>query len=108
MFAHKSISKKNSFFASLLATGYVGPVDNIMEKGVNGFPYTECSVYVENDARNILATLARLFRVPSIGRDKGLNSRIVSCLSSASAIAVPYAIPCYNALRYTGTDCMWF
>ena len=39
-----------------------------------------------------LATLARLFCVPPIRRDRGLNSRIVSCLSSASVIAVPYAI----------------
>ena len=54
----------------------------------------------------ILATVARLFRVPPIRRDRGLNSRIVSCLSSASAIAVPYAISCYNALRFTGNDCM--
>ena len=38
-----------------------------------------------------LATLARLFCVPPIRRDRGLNSRIVSCLSSASVIAVPYA-----------------
>ena len=53
-----------------------------------------------------LVTLARLFRVPPIRRDRGLNSRIVSCLSSASVSAVPYAISCYNALRYTGTDCM--
>ena len=52
-----------------------------------------------------LATLARLFRVPPIKRNRGMNSRIVSCLSSASATAVPYAISCYNALRYTGTDC---
>ena len=55
-----------------------------------------------------LATLARLFRVPTIKRDRGLNSRIVFCLSSVSAIAVPYAISCYSALRYTGTDCMQF
>ena len=55
-----------------------------------------------------LATLARLFCVPPIKRDRGLNSRIVSCLSSASVIAVPYAISCYSALRYTGTDCMEF
>ena len=52
-----------------------------------------------------LATLARLFRVPAIKRDRGLNSRIVSCLSSASAIAVPYAISCYSALLYTCTGC---
>ena len=52
-----------------------------------------------------LATLARLFRVPPIRRNRGMNSRIVSCLSSASATAVTYAISCYNALRYTGTDC---
>ena len=52
-----------------------------------------------------LATLARLFRVPPIRRDIGLNSRIVSCLSSASATAVPYATSYYNALRYTGADC---
>ena len=55
-----------------------------------------------------LATLARLFCVPPIRRDRGLNSRIVSCFSSASVIAVPYAISCYSALRYTGTDCMEF
>ena len=55
-----------------------------------------------------LATLARLFCVPPIRRDRGLNSRIVSCLSSASVIAVPYAISCYSALRYTSTDCMEF
>ena len=55
-----------------------------------------------------LATLAKLFCVPPIRRDGGLNSRIVSCLSSASVIAVPYAISCYSALRYTGTDCMEF
>ena len=34
-----------------------------------------------------LASLARLFRVPPIRRDRGLNSRIVSCLSSAYGIA---------------------
>ena len=55
-----------------------------------------------------LAILARLFRVPPIRRDRGLNSRIVSCLSFASAIAVPYAISCYSALRYTGTDLCYF
>ena len=97
---------RNSFFVSLLATGYVGPVNNILEKGVKGSPCIECSGQVENGTRNILATLDRLFRVPSIRHDRGLNTRIVSCLSSASAIAVPYAIWCYNALRYTGTDCM--
>ena len=53
-----------------------------------------------------LAILVRLFRVPPIRRDRGLNSRVVSCLSSASAIAVPYAISCHSALRYTGTDCI--
>ena len=52
-----------------------------------------------------LATLARLFRVPPIRRDRGLDFRIVSCLSSASATAVPCTISCYNALRYTDTDC---
>ena len=52
-----------------------------------------------------LTTLARLFRVPPIRRDRGFNSRIVSSLSSALATAVPYAISCYNALRYTATDC---
>ena len=84
----------------------MGPVNNIMEKGVNGFPCTGCSGEVENDTRNILATLARSFRVPPIRLDRGLNSWVVSCLSSASAIAVLYAISCYSALRYTGTDCM--
>ena len=34
---------RNSFFVSLSATGYVEPVNNIMEKGVNEFPCTECS-----------------------------------------------------------------
>ena len=29
----KSNSTRNSIFSSLLATGYVGPVNNIMEKG---------------------------------------------------------------------------
>ena len=53
-----------------------------------------------------LAILDRLFRVPPIRRDRGLNSGIVSCLSSVSAIAVPYAISCYSAPRYTGTDRM--
>ena len=56
--------------------------------------------------KNIFATLARLFRVPPIWRDRGLNSRIVYCLSSASATAVSYAISCNNALRDTGADCM--
>ena len=55
-----------------------------------------------------LANWARLFRVPPMRRHIALNSRIVSCLSSVSAIAVPYAISCYSALRYTGTDCMYF
>ena len=40
-------------FANLLATGYVGPVNKIMGKGVNGFPCTEGSGYVENDTKNI-------------------------------------------------------
>ena len=57
---------------------------------------------------HFLATLATLFCIPPIRRDRDLNSRIVSCLSSASAIAVPYAISCYSALRYTRTDCMEF
>ena len=37
------IRREIHFFASLLATGYVGPVNNFMEKGVNGFPCIECS-----------------------------------------------------------------
>ena len=86
----------------------MGPVYHIMEKRVNGFPCTECSGYVKNDTRNILGAFSRLFRVPPIRRDRGLNSRMVSCVSSASAIAVPFAISCYSALRYTGTDCMLF
>ena len=53
-----------------------------------------------------LATLARLFRVNSIRRDRGLNSRIVSCLSFSSAIEVPYAISWYSALRDTDTNRM--
>ena len=78
-----------------------------MEKGVNGFSCTEGSGYVENYTRNIfLAILARLFRVPPIRRDKGLNSRIVSCLSSASAIAMPYAVSCYSATLYWHPLCV--
>ena len=53
-----------------------------------------------------LATLARLFRVPPIRRGRGLNSRFVSCLSSASAITMSYAISCFSALRHAGTDCI--
>ena len=67
-FVHESNSTRNSFFASLLAIGYV---NIIMEMEVSGFPCTECSGWVENDTRNsFLATLAILFRVPPTKSDR--------------------------------------
>ena len=82
-------------FASVLATVYVGPVNNIMEKGWTYFRALNVQDRSKMIQGTFLATLAILFRVPPIRRDRGLNSRIVSYLSSASAIAVPYAIWCY-------------
>ena len=84
----------------------MGPVNNIMEKGWTDFHALNVQDRSKMIQGTFLATVVRLFRVPPIRRDRGLNSRIVSCLSSASAITVPYAISCYNALRFTGTDCM--
>ena len=84
----------------------MGPVNNIMEKGRTDFRALNVQDRSKMIQGTFLATFARLFPVSPIRRDRGLNSRIVSFLSSALVIAVPHAILCYSALRYTGTDCM--
>ena len=77
----------------------LGHVNNIMEMGWTDFRALNVQDRSKMIQATFLATLAILFRLPPIRRDRGLNSQIVSCLSSASAIAVPYAIWCYSALR---------
>ena len=84
----------------------MGPINNIMEKECTDFHAVDVQDRSKMIQGTFLATLDRLSRVPPIRRDRGLNSRIVSCLSSASTIAVPIAKSYYNVLRYTGTDCM--
>ena len=101
----KDVSTRNLFVASLLATGFMGPVNNIVEKGRTDFRALNVQERSKMIQGTFLATLAKLFRVPPIRRDRGLNSRIVSCLCTAPAIAVTY-VSCYSALRYTGIDCM--
>ena len=90
-----------------LATGYVGLL-TLWKSGWTNFRALDVQDKSKMIQGTFLATLARLFRVPLIRRDRDLISRIVSCLSSASAIAVSCAISSYCALRYTGTDCMEF